>query len=291
MLKSLFSSLGLAMLLAMAASGCDRCDDPTNPECRNYDPCLVQGAVSAEFEMFENGFGWPEQLPVVGQINSCNTLVLTASQDLDSYEWLIGLEPTPRLGRTVTVTFECTPFNRIAIRLIVKGQPNLACDPNDDGIDTVIKYVAVRPSDSLMIGGRFRGRHTHIQEEDDFVVEIRMRPDRPYMAFPPPPSATWNYYIMNLPKGTPRPMWGGTTEEIYTIWSPLRLNPGGEGFWMPADENGWYSYAPEGYGAISADGDSLTIRYTILDSVQFWATPPAYSRNKQDTLTFIGIRQ
>lgn len=56
-------------------------------------------------------------------------------------------------------------------------------------------------------------------------------------------------------------------------------------------ENGWYSYAPEGYGRLSTDGDSLTIRYTILDSVQFFATPPLYVRNEQDTLTFIGIRQ
>ncbi len=33
MKKTLFSAIGLAMLLAMAASGCDRCDDPANPEC------------------------------------------------------------------------------------------------------------------------------------------------------------------------------------------------------------------------------------------------------------------
>jgi hypothetical protein len=63
---------------------------------------------------------------------------------------------------------------------------------------------------------------------------------------------------------------------------------------MPSDagsENGWYSYAPEGYGRLSADGDSLVIRYTILDSIQFWATPRVSVRNEQDTLTFIGIRQ
>lgn len=176
-----------ALFLAAASMGCNRCDDPANPECRNYDPCFVRGAVSAEFEMYENSMWWPEQLPVDSQINSCNALVLTAKQDLDSYEWQIGTEPTPRMGRTVTVTFGCAPFNRIAIRLIVKGQPNLACDPDDDGIDTVMKYVAVRPFDSLMIAGRFKGRHTHIQEEEDFVVEIRMRPDRPYMDSVPPP--------------------------------------------------------------------------------------------------------
>ncbi len=289
--KTLLYAIGLAMLLAMATSGCDRCDDPANPECRNYDPCLVQGAVSAEFEMFEKHLFWPEELPVNGKISAGNSVILRARQELDSYEWYVGQELNPRLGKEVEVSFGGVPYNRIQIRLVVKGTPNLACDPNDDGIDTVIRNLEVIDPELLPISGKFKGRHQHIQEED-FVIEIRLRPNRPYMdSVPPPPFATWNYYLMNLPKGTPRPQWGVSSEWIYTQISPLGLLRGGEGFWMTGGGNGWYCYEPDGYGLLSSDGDSLTIRYTILDSVQFFATPPLYVRNESDTLTFIGIRQ
>jgi hypothetical protein len=215
---------------AFTTSGCKRCDDPSDPDCKNYDPCFVQGAVSAEFELFEKGFGWPDQLPVRRQINACNSVILRAKQELDSYEWYIGSELNPRTGRQVTVSFGCTPYGQIPIRLVVKGPPNLICDPNDDGIDTLVRDLFVLRSDSLPISGKFRGRHQHIQEEE-FVVEIRLRPNRPYMdSIPPPPYATWNYYVMNLPNRTPRPQWGVSSDWIYTQISPLGTLPGGKDF-------------------------------------------------------------
>ncbi|MDX1906977.1 MAG: hypothetical protein SF053_08060, partial [Bacteroidia bacterium] len=88
----------LPVLALLVWGGC-KCDDPTNPECKNYDPCYVQGAVSAEFTMEESHTFWPDRMPIFRSVSANNRVVLRAIQELDSYEWQVGTEPTPRTGR------------------------------------------------------------------------------------------------------------------------------------------------------------------------------------------------
>jgi len=42
-----------ALLSLLAWSGCKRCDDPTDPECENYDPCYVANPLSPDFSIEE----------------------------------------------------------------------------------------------------------------------------------------------------------------------------------------------------------------------------------------------
>ena len=295
-----------ALLGLLAWSGCKRCDDPSNPECRNYDPCYVQGPVSAEFSMWEKaGLGWPEALPIHRSVSARNRLILRAEQELDSYEWYIGDEAEPRTGPEVVVSFGWVPRGRIPIRLIARGEPNLACDPDDDGIDTVDKEVFVLDFEDLPIAGRYRGRHTHRIGEKPFEVEILRMAEWRYLdttQFPTPPDyATMVYYVKNLPNGTPNAVkfnqtygTNHTQDRIYRA-APLSAMVGAEGLYLPMEGsgNGWYGYAPEGYGYLSADYDSLTIHYTMLDSTLYWAESAqgVFPYVRTDTVTFIGIRQ
>jgi hypothetical protein len=169
------------VLAMLVWGGCNRCEDPANPECKNYDPCYGQGTVSAEFTTEEGSTFWPHRLPVFRSVLASNRLVLRAVQELDSYEWQVGAEPTPRTGREITVSFGWVAYGRVPIRLIARGTPNLACDPDDDGIDTVTREIMVLDREESPISGRFFGRHTHLPAEQGFEVEIKVRPAIPYM--------------------------------------------------------------------------------------------------------------
>lgn len=290
----------IPFLLLLVFTGCKPCDDPTDPECKNYDPCYVQGAVSAEFSMQEKGFGWFESLEITNSVSANNNLILVAEQELESYEWQIGTEPNPRLGRTSTVYFGGTPYEKIAIRLIAKGTPNLACDPLDDGIDTLTKEIQVVKYEELPISGKFKGRHVHLPNEEEFEIEIRLRPEPPRMNLAdPPPYASWGYFLMNLPKGTPwfPARFNVTKEHVFTTLAPLGVLPGAQGFILPSSYNGYYSFEPKGRAVLSPGNDSIIIQYTTLDTMLFKSTVlqieqtiPQLVRTT-DTLTFIGIRQ
>ncbi|MDX2284411.1 MAG: hypothetical protein NW241_09625 [Bacteroidia bacterium] len=283
----------LPVLALLAWGGCKPCDDPANPECRNYDPCYVQGAVSAEFTMEEARNFWPERLPIFRSVSASNWVVLRAVQELDSYEWQVGTEPAPRTGREIAVSFGWVAYGRVPIRLIARGAPNLACDPDDDGIDTVTREIMVLDREESPISGRFRGRHTHLPAEPDFEVEIRLRGPIPYMDSVPVPAFVFpEYYIMNLPNKTPHipDNVTFTREQLYSNFGPLGALEGGEGFFFPFSPwIGSYSFYPRGMGRLSRSYDTLVIRYTIYDSALYLATPQQLVRT--DTLTFIGIRQ
>jgi len=295
------------MLVALLGiwSGCQRCDDPADPACRNYDPCYEVGPVSAKFNMFEKTRGWHDRLPIHKTLNAWNSLILEAEQELDSYEWYVGDEATPRTGRTITIQFGGNPYGRIPIKLIVKGKPNLACDPNDDGIDSVQKEVFVTSVDDLPIQGRFKGRNTHLPDETPFEVEILIMPewkylDTTYYPLDPallPAHVEMRYYIRNFPRGTPNAAkfnnrYGAdwTKDKIFR-YRPMSMFEGGEGFFF-TDQNGGgqFNYFPEGYGYLSSDYDSLTIHYGIVDSNAYWKEPLEIV-NADTIYTFIGIRQ
>jgi hypothetical protein len=139
-------SIGCLYLL----SSCS--DNPLNP-------CLDKKLVEAKFTMGEliPGEGNdPDSVIVSDTVLTDNTIIFKASEDYDSYSWKIGDDPKVFISKEVKIYFQY-PENRVPVRLIIKKSPYKSCFPNDDGIDTLVKYLTVISRKQNPIFGEYRG--------------------------------------------------------------------------------------------------------------------------------------
>ncbi|MCU0442186.1 MAG: hypothetical protein MUE96_07285, partial [Bacteroidia bacterium] len=143
----------------------DECQDPRNPDCENYNPCIDAKPTSAAFTIKEatvQQINSPNLTDFLMDTDSCymSSIFFEATQaDADSFIWQIGTEPQPRYGKQVNVVFpdnlRGTNFN---VRLIVKRKPNTRCFPTDDGIDTLTRrFYFVRYNEPLSWEGSYYG--------------------------------------------------------------------------------------------------------------------------------------
>ncbi len=140
--------------------------------CKDDEPHCPDAHVTANFTIGQIPFG-PDTIFIGDTVLTDRVVVLEAAKGHKGYEWKIGKDPYRQAvtDRITTLRFPL-PFNSIEIRLIVHSKPNTVCFPNDDGIDTLIKYLTVidRLSNPIR-NGRFSG---YLAEEpsNTFVVEI-----------------------------------------------------------------------------------------------------------------------
>lgn len=152
-----------------------KCWEPTNPNCENYDPCYGETEVSADFEI-GNRFG---VLPEVRDIFIEDSLFLSgeflrfkAKEKGAYYKWYLGTELIEGYGDSlVGRTLVNLPVGRYTAALKVNKAPNLDCQPNDDGEDSVMKYFYVVEPCDLMISNRFRGVFEGF-EQDSVEIEF-----------------------------------------------------------------------------------------------------------------------
>lgn len=130
-------------LMLLTTPACKKCKDPTNPDCDNYDPCFGSSEVSADFTIHEvtDGSHIDNCTPPVIEssiVNDLSFVKFTSKQDLDEYYWIVGSE-----------TIKSKSFSRMGfprgkhtpITLIGYRTPNNRCYPNDDGWDTITKFI------------------------------------------------------------------------------------------------------------------------------------------------------
>lgn len=143
-----------------AVSGCCKgeCQDPSNPECGNYNPCLSATQTSAGFkiydrEMFTTPIGWVRQDTDTVSIGA----IFEADMPEDNvrYEWRIGAGVYG--GRIVEIP-DGMPLNtRLSATLIVHNlKVNKTCFPQDDGRDTFTRFYYTS-SNAYRMNGTFRG--------------------------------------------------------------------------------------------------------------------------------------
>jgi hypothetical protein len=144
----------------------EACQNPRDPECENYNPCIDAKPVSAAFHMYEahNLLWMPELWVNYDTDTSITNQVRFKALETNSlsYTWYIGTEVEPRTGSSVVIDFDNNRTPK-RIRLIVKKDPNRSCFPNDDGVDTLDRMLYfIDRFDSLnapMIGS-FKGVST-----------------------------------------------------------------------------------------------------------------------------------
>jgi len=128
----------LLLLIATQYWGCRKecpkpCQDPTNPDCENYDPCFGKVAANADFTM-EVKLG--ERKFEADTFGSTNTVIFTAKKWAESYHWIIGGNEY----KTQSFTNRDFPqYVNIQVTLIVKNTTILSCNPYGKTNDTITK--------------------------------------------------------------------------------------------------------------------------------------------------------
>jgi hypothetical protein len=137
----------LVVTLFLGINACkDKCDDPTDIVCKNYDPCYGKEKTSAYFIVEESlGVHWIECDTIVGRGN-VSAVRFTALQEADSFIWTLGSE-TVHSKSFIRQSFP--PNEHIPVSLIVINKnPNTKCHPLDDGRDTFNRILYVWGSES-----------------------------------------------------------------------------------------------------------------------------------------------
>ena len=139
MKNRLFIGLLLFAVLITAACCKDKCSDPANPDCGNYDACYGKKSTSAAFTIEEQV---SERFFETDTVGGNNLVRFTANEEADSYMWYLGSE----IITTKSFLRKGFPRNQtLTVTLVVKRTPNTTCFPSDKGVDSVTRSFYVWP--------------------------------------------------------------------------------------------------------------------------------------------------
>jgi len=187
-IKLLLAVFCIAYLQSCREKEEERCQEPSNPECENYNPCLNAKPTSAAFTMEEivnaPTSGWPNGDRIVYDTDTCrrwNDIVFTCTQKADSIWWIFDdteMRPEWQQKQSFSIKFGApggpiqTQPERVKITCIVKNNKPNSCFSADNGIDTFTRYMVYMPSWQTAFTGRFRGSFTY-NLDSVFDFEIR----------------------------------------------------------------------------------------------------------------------
>lgn len=163
-MKSLkfFFLIILTGYLIFSSTSCkkEKCQDPSNKDCENYDPCYGQEPVTAKIEIaqffpasshpdFKN-IAFIEDKFIPGYIQ------FYCPVPNAKCTWKLGAETitVPKFQRSFS---DSLPKGIYTVQLIIEKEPNKACFPNDDGVDTLIKTFEIVPVCKTLTMGVFKG--------------------------------------------------------------------------------------------------------------------------------------
>ncbi len=169
----------LIFILFVAMTGCkeddeDQCCDPTNPECANYDPCIGQSPVTADFKIFDEIFqigseagNWYED-----DVIWDGRVKFSATEKNAYYKWYLGQEVIESFAdsNVIKTTFQLDP-GVYSAALVVEKNPNLGCFPNDAGRDSTFRTFEVKNVCDLLIMNKFKGVYQD-NPEDSLTIEF-----------------------------------------------------------------------------------------------------------------------
>ncbi|HBH05777.1 MAG TPA: hypothetical protein DDX92_04145 [Flavobacteriales bacterium] len=156
----------LAVLAAFSLQTCKHCNDPTNPDCANYDPCWDQTQADASFTIYEvlqempiqrlNGFTGEDA--ATDTIINWNTARFKADFEAEYYEWRVGDDPRVWNTREFTLKFRSIPtYFPVEVSLKVYKPTNRSCFPNSNDTAEFRRSIVTVPQDSSLMINRFEG--------------------------------------------------------------------------------------------------------------------------------------
>lgn len=190
--------LGFGLMIEL--SGCKKCQDPTNSDCENYNPCYVyqnQGILSYQYIA-------PWGVDTLFRSDTIYTqgsmvLKLKQTKDVDSVRWRIGAEQRYRTSKVATVDFsQWFDDNAFKVQAIIFYSPNSSC-ASFKRVDTLNKNLVmqdrVNPEVSARWVGRYKG-YTTDAPSDEFIITLDSTRYRLVVG-----TYGIKFGIKNLPKG------------------------------------------------------------------------------------------
>lgn len=200
----------LLTLVACKKDKVNPCCDPTNPNCPNYDPCVLE-VVKAQFVMGEYFgteisetdsvhfyYSYPFSDRDAPYITDQEVVFSSKALNATHVEWYIGNEVNPRTQSEFSILFPDT-IGKIRVRLIAHGFETNCINSNIDTLDKYLNLVHHRPSSIL---GRYTGYNTD-EPGNQFQIQIDTFAD-PYMGIDTSKFYDMRYGIQNLPNGFSR---------------------------------------------------------------------------------------
>ncbi len=155
--------------------------------------CDCAKETSADFRIIESATDHADYGKFITETDTAYTnrnIYFIASEKNAEYKWYIGTEilTDSMVGRFFPSSVE---NQTIPITLVVKKKPNNICFPNDDGYDSITKFIhfvklpdptgAFQPY-PINMAGTYRVKMPHLADSQDITIECIMD--------------MWNYYPM-----------------------------------------------------------------------------------------------
>ncbi len=191
--------------LATLQYACKRCNDPSNPDCKNYDPCFGKTAASADFDIFERnrwkgGSNWIEVKSDTIIYGAFGVFRAKQSPDNDlEYSWKIGFMDKEFTEPEVRLQFMSDVFGQtLPIRLITTKKQGQTCITNPKELrDTVIKYLHITSPMRSRIFGKYEGQEMNKDGSlKKYTLEIVPKQD-PWNQFGPETLETISFKNIN----------------------------------------------------------------------------------------------
>ena len=173
----------LILILYSSCKKHHKCNDPSNPDCQNYDPCYGK-IITGDFTM--NQYTGKFVNPNAQKPEFCDTILLNGvsmnalMRDANSYTWKVGSDTRIFTGSTLELLFDnyrkdtnnLNPqnknyYNPIAITLTVKNQLK-GCIQAKDTFFTITRDLVFAVESPWL--GKFKGISDHDGKER--IIEI-----------------------------------------------------------------------------------------------------------------------
>ena len=124
--------LFLAGMLMMSRCK-ESCDDPTDMNCANYDPCLSYEPANADFMILDSIGGWVCDGALIGLITEVDTLFVSneiffrANHKNDTYTWKVGTDARIWTEQSFSLDFGINGTGDIPVTLVVSKDDPYGC--------------------------------------------------------------------------------------------------------------------------------------------------------------------
>ncbi len=151
------------------------CNDPSNINCPNYDPCFGLNPTTAEFKIsgaLAFAGAYSDSFLVDTAFYGGQLKFEAVDQEADYYKWYLGTEIIEGPDEhTVFRTINNLSKGIYSAALFLQKNPDTVCFPADDGIDSVFQFFTKVDICDLAIVNKFKGIYESIPE-DSIILEI-----------------------------------------------------------------------------------------------------------------------
>lgn len=212
------------LLLVLILPGCKKdkfCQDPSNPRCENFDPCLLAEAADSDFITIDSSDGIVDtsmSIEVVRFLAAAPGFFKATNQNMATYEWQIGTHSEILTGPVVSLNF--TGFDGlIDVTLTTTVSDENACFPASQLRSTTTKSVRIVDIGlhQSPVFGSYRGRNVGDSEAEVYNVEL--------VATLSPGGLQQRLYGIKLPPGcTIEPQGMPIVNSVQTVASAFRYD-------------------------------------------------------------------